>query len=510
MIRFSAAIVVVFMLMAPYLANLSRDYTRYCYYWRTTDTLCVGLLLLGVAVLTTLAGELVRRTGRPALIIFNHLFLAAFGVGVLANLKFTASKIPHVCWQLTTSQINAAWILLALLVGYSLSKPQLRILLRCRQVCQILLPVVPVTFVSLLWSSTYPVAVEPILPIPQACSASASGHSMTQGGIYVFLFDEWSYERTFADGVALPQYPHLADFARTATVYHKAYSPAPNTETSVPAILLQTPDVVEIKNGWAGFHTVGGALRPARDYTSLFDRPGMLGYHTAMIGSAMPYRLWLGERVDLCRNHCIYSRGDSLWSQLGIHVFNAMHYAPDPWTNHSYKHIEKWLLHGRNCSILKNVHSDVRTIVREWPSNTLVFAHVNLPHFPAVLKSDLSFCELQQTGWREDDLDQYEANLTAMDAMLGDFVTALQQAGKYDDATIVLTSDHTWRTDPDWAAGRLTGPKTHVPLLVKAPRQDRPACVDERFETKNLGELIESIVRPSNMGDVFVTENRSR
>jgi arylsulfatase A-like enzyme len=97
-----------------------------------------------------------------------------------------------------------------------------------------------------------------------------------------------------------------------------------------------------------------------------------------------------------------------------------------------------------------------------------------------------------------------------MDALLGDFVAALQQAGKYDDATIVLTSDHTWRKDPNWAAGRLTGPKTRVPLLVKAPRQDHPVSVTKRFETKNLGELIESIVRPPGMGDVLITENRIR
>jgi arylsulfatase A-like enzyme len=129
---------------------------------------------------------------------------------------------------------------------------------------------------------------------------------------------------------------------------------------------------------------------------------------------------------------------------------------------------------------------------------------------PAALKPDLTFNDPQQAGWHEGDLAQYEANLTAMDALLGDFIIALKQAGKYDDATILLTADHTWRKDPDWAKGRLTGPKTHVPLVVKAPRQDRSACVAEYFETKNLGELIESIVSPPGMGEVLITENRIR
>jgi hypothetical protein len=73
----------------------------------------------------------------------------------------------------------------------------------------------------------------------------------------------------------------------------------------------------------------------------------------------------------------------------------------------------------------------------------------------------------------------------------------------------VLTADHDWRRDPDWASGRLTGLRNHVPLVVKAPRQAEPGRVDEPFETKNLGRLLEHIVRPPPNPGALLTENRT-
>lgn len=517
LLRFTAALVTTFLLCAPYAANICRDYSRYCYFWRMSDSLTLGLLLISVALMVTVAGELVRGLHKPILTrVFNHCFLAAFGVGVLTIVNYAAPKVPYLRWQLSTQQLCTAWLLLALCVGYSFGHPRCRWVLRCRQACQILLPVVPATFVSFFWCSYYPATIEPIVPIPHPCSVHtlqadhASRGAVPQGGIYVLLFDEWSYERTFAERSVMPAYPHLAEFAQTATVYHNAFSPYDNTEQSLPAMLMQTGDRPEVHHGSLGFRTADGDFKRARDCTSLFGRLKPHGYHTAIIGPVLPHRMWLGDSVDLCRTYCLYPRGHDLWSQLGIHLFNALHYSPDLWSRRDYKRWEQRILHAATCHGIGNTLHDVRTLIREWPSNTFAFMHLSLPHLPVVLMPDLTFCEPGETGWREGDLALYEANLSAMDAVLGNLIAELRRAGKYDHATIVLTSDHSWRKDPWWSTGRLTGPCTHVPLLIKAPRQDRRICIDPKFETKNLGELIESIVHRPHMDGVLMTENHPR
>jgi hypothetical protein len=74
------------------------------------------------------------------------------------------------------------------------------------------------------------------------------------------------------------------------------------------------------------------------------------------------------------------------------------------------------------------------------------------------------------------------------------FTGALKASGRYDDALIIFTSDHAWPQDPDWEAGRLTEPRTHVPLIVKLPGQTRPLTIESRFVTSSLGALIRVVL----------------
>jgi hypothetical protein len=498
--RFAAALVAVFVLFSPYLANLTRDYTRYCWLWRRSDTLLLVGLILALACVCTALGEIVRTSGRPWLTrVFNHVFLAAMGIGLLANAGFLAAKFPVLGWQLSGWQMQTAWIVLAVVVGYSFGRRESRLVRWCGQLCLMAVAVVPLTFASLLCGSTYPDGMEPLRLCGKVCPTARPVEASPRGGIYVFLFDEWSYERTFKGGQPLAAYPNLAAFAATSTVFTDAHSPGEKTEESIPDILLQTDDHVIVSGRRLGFAKSDGTFVAASERCSVFKRLEASGYRSAMIGFGLPYRSWLGGQVDVARTYCYYPRAEDWLTRLGIHLFNAARYSPDPWSPRSYKQLEGRLMHDVTRGILESLRRDVRTVAREWPDNTFLFVHFYLPHMPAVMNPDLTFRDAAHTSWMDGDLAAYQANLAATDGMLGDLVDALRSAGKYEDAIIVLTSDHTWRSDPDWAAGRLQGRKTHVPLLVKAPGQQDGEVVDRRFETKDLGALIESLTRSGSL-----------
>ncbi|MBI4580963.1 MAG: sulfatase-like hydrolase/transferase [Planctomycetes bacterium] len=509
--RAAGVLAAVFVLAAPYLANVSRDYTRYCCFWRTSDTLCLLSLIVVLAGVWFAVDEAIRRADRPGLIrVADHVFLAVLGVGVLANAVFAASKLNHAAWTPRSDPVLAGWFVLAFVVGYSFGRPRSTLVHRCRQLCLIGIPVVPLTFGMLLLRSTYPDGPEAIPPLTHPCTTGIPKDARTGGGVYVFLFDEWSYERAFCDSGVRTEYPHVASFAGTATIYHDAHAPGECTETSLPGILLQTDEPVVVHNGRLGFERRQGSFAPAAEYQSVFARLRPLGYHSVMVGSTLPYRLWLQDQVDASRTYGYYPRGGDWTARLGVQLFNMARYSPDPFTRRSYKQLEQRLVHATVCGIIANQRSDIHTVIREWPAKTFLFAHVFPPHLPAVLDPDLTFRTPEQTGWLDGDLKQYERNLAAMDVLVGEFTDALRAAGKYDAAAIVLTADHSWRSDPDWTTGRRRGALTHVPLLVKAPRQQHAASVDARFETKDLGRLIESLVGRPTERDLLVMEDQAR
>lgn len=487
--RFGCVLVVVFILMAPYIANLTRDYTRYLYFWRDRDTFTLAGALLIVSLPIVMMGELLRWTRHTVLIrLAKTLFVAGLGVGLLANGWFAAGKLAGLKLRPGGIELQAAWIVLALLVAAGYGRD--RLFRFCCQLCQIFLPVIPLTLGSLAFSSTYP---EPRDALPEPtwpCAASVEASAATP--IYVLLFDEWSYERTFENGAVLTRFPHLAEFARTATVYHDAHSPAGFTEGSIPGILLQTDLPVSVHDENLGFRK-DDTFIPASRLQSVFKRLQPSGYRSVLIGSALPYRMWLGDQVDACRTSCYYAQADDNLSQIEMHLFRALRYSPDLWLYPRYKQWEKSVV----CSYVAGCHheqqADICRVISNWPARTFLFAHLMLPHSPTVLNADLSVRPVEHCmiDWNPTRSNGYELNLQAMDGMMGRLLDEMRRAGRCDDALIILTSDHTWRSDP---RGVPPARRTHVPLLVKAPRQNRTQSIQDRFETRNLGALIESMV----------------
>ena len=71
----------------------------------------------------------------------------------------------------------------------------------------------------------------------------------------------------------------------------------------------------------------------------------------------------------------------------------------------------------------------------------------------------------------------------------------LKAAGKFDNALVILTSDHSWRMD--YTRDGVLSEKDdvrHVPLIIKCPQQKISHDVTQAFSHVQLGQIIDSVL----------------
>jgi predicted AlkP superfamily pyrophosphatase or phosphodiesterase len=87
--------------------------------------------------------------------------------------------------------------------------------------------------------------------------------------------------------------------------------------------------------------------------------------------------------------------------------------------------------------------------------------------------------------------DDYHLNLRHLDQVMGHIIDTLRAAGRFDEALVIVTSDHSWRYDPSQPNPAPAELVRHVPLLIKAPGQGDARTIDAPFDGRSLGPIIE-------------------
>jgi len=146
----------------------------------------------------------------------------------------------------------------------------------------------------------------------------------------------------------------------------------------------------------------------------------------------------------------------------------------------------------RRWRIAHDSFGQMERIVAGCPANSFVMLHVPLPHQPFVFNEDGTYRGPVGRDW-EDSPTGYLRNLKCVDLYVGRLVDALRARGTLDDATIVLTSNHGWREEPE--PDYRPGPDwcRHVPLIIKLPGQTTARRVDTPLPTNRLTPLFEAL-----------------
>jgi len=155
--------------------------------------------------------------------------------------------------------------------------------------------------------------------------------------------------------------------------------------------------------------------------------------------------------------------------------------------------------------LTERMWEDLNAAIAAPPQRKFVFAHLPVPHAPFIFRPDGSYrgpFPIRSGAGEDIDADimggtpaEYHDSLQHLDTLVGEIMDAMERAGTLDGALLIVTSDHSWRIDPEHAATANTYALRHVPLLIKAPGQHRPGTIDAPMEAFNLKPLIEAGLR---------------
>ncbi len=329
--------------------------------------------------------------------------------------------------------------------------------------------------------------------------------------------DAFRPDRLAAYGGTAGVAPHLDAFARDATLFDRAFTPIAQTEPAWRALLTaRWPTVTGVRypltavERWAPLPTFASRLTQAGWQTVFSTDCSRFNYQPQQSGFA--------TRVQPPRGALNFALEKLRFRAVGMFADNALgaRLLPEMVDNRALAGIHDPFAYADRLA------ERLVSVAQRGP--TLFAWHATAAHFPgdpsypfyrARVPAELAlerrlrmvFTPIADgktavgasEGWtREDSEALYDELLGQADAQLGVLLAALKRAGRYDDALIIVFSDHgeSFHTGFDALSGatpvhgaRLQESENHILLAVKVP--GRPAAhVDGLVRLVDLGPTI--------------------
>ena len=463
------ALVLSLLLNLRQIAYLAVLQNRYMTHWRRSDALVIITTIFISACVIFGVHELLQRAGSEAIRRLRTPFLALILLtGAITLLSYLA--VPP-------EALSIAWgagLVLGVAPSYFFATERIHNALT--RAGLVLVPVVLATFAQMLWWSPWGTAPDPL---------EAGGTPGTSGApVYFLLFDEWSYEQSVGQGDFRPHLPNLRRLAKQSLFFQRAFSPAADTEVSLPSLLFRKDESWQFgKVDASAYWERDGERTATRESPTLFSPFALAGYRTALLGYYLPYRHLIGPSVDAIRTTPHVPAGRTFGERLADRTLKSARFLIGPGMRSYFQDAYKRRYSRYWFDINENIFRDTRRVIAEWPSNTFLFVHWPLPHAPFVFNADGSYRGPFTEGRTQGSFEDYERSLTNMDRIVGELVAALRARESFDDALVIMTSDHGWKLH-DRAARR-------VPLLIKWPHQRKRVDVEGVYQTLQLGALLE-------------------
>lgn len=339
-------------------------------------------------------------------------------------------------------------------------------------------------------------------------SASLASTSHPKRVIWLLL-DELSYDQVYEHRFPGLQLPAFDSLAAQSSVFTNVIPAGMYTQEVLPSLIVgRSFDKVK-------YHTVGPLdLHPMGTGKSwvtfnpsdtVFQDAVDHGYRTGVAGWYNPYCRLLPEKLDSCYwdNTAPLSAGglygggkDTLqitkdiflyFLSIRSHQFR-LHLVPPQgeWSpKNNILHLE---------SYQKLVPQGDKALLD--PSLSFVFLHMPIPHPPGIYD--------RHTGKLSIDHTSYIDNLALADKYLAHIREELQANGTWDDTSIVIMGDHSWRTNIEWNKTNLWMPEDEVAsdggkfdsrpgYIIKLAGQTTPAHIDAPFKAIRTRALLNAL-----------------
>lgn len=342
-----------------------------------------------------------------------------------------------------------------------------------------------------------------------ADSESGVAIARNETPVVMVIFDEFSLGTMVTPDGSLNSslFPGFAGLATTATWYPEAKSSVPWTHLAVPSLVSGTlPDTkkVPVASSW-----------PRTIFTMFGNGPGQVSAHestTALclesicgVKSRLEWGRVFGDSWSVVGNSMLpnglaarfFSSLGNTW--VGLDSEDVALGSRDDLTANEFGKLWKETLGGSDDPAV--VADEIVLGVADLGGSDLDYAHLSLPHAPyQFLPGGIRYNGASHPEWFSDNWTDLGADpwgqvslrqrllLQSMDAdsILTRILDSLRASGKFDEAMVIVTSDHGITLEPGAqrrSVKRITADTIDdvmaVPLFVKYPRQKSPA-IDRR------------------------------
>ncbi len=348
--------------------------------------------------------------------------------------------------------------------------------------------------VMILASAQLPAGPAPVTP-PAASSQSPN--------VILIAVDTLTAEDMSLYGYPLRTTPNLEKLAETWSVYDRAYSTGNMSITFFPTVMSgRYPYFNE-------FYQYGDLGRGAQGWLNLASILKNMGYETIWHGDLTPGYYHMGYAFDrsICRT------GITGFIDRTYYQMRAMPHLIPPFFPFTLRALELMTIKDReeqrNCDGLAAAQDLFRSRKPGDPPFFLFLHYLGLhtPYRPDVWNyvgtflpreagytDEASLGQLRRGRYapeEQPEIDKfrlrYDEAILNEDRRLNETIELLRTAGLYDNALIIITSDHGSMFThgyTDYGTPLLAIPETHVPLLIKFPNQQ---------EGRRINNLVSSV-----------------
>jgi len=312
----------------------------------------------------------------------------------------------------------------------------------------------------------------------QEASRPAAEASHSRQVVWI-IFDELDYNLTLGHpgGPQDPAMPNLVKLAHSSVSATDAYSPARDTEVSIPALLTgYAPAGVKYDDrGDMWLETRSEGLKRFGQAESVFARLPRGPESGAILGYFHPYCVLFPDT-----NPC-----DALPEANVGRWFDALTFFGQPaiatarWLPESGRFVP-----GELFRTFEPMYRITDQTLRDLPgflsldSQSLVFIHVNLPHTPGdYVQRALHFNAVA------DDQENYRRNLQLVDQLVALVVATLERRAQQQDILLIVSADHWFRMVSPTSVQR-------IPWIAWHVGESEGAALDTRISTVHTADLV--------------------
>jgi hypothetical protein len=262
----------------------------------------------------------------------------------------------------------------------------------------------------------------------------------------------------------------------------------------MPQILFQTGDKLVLKGEQLYWNSVAPE-NIAKNRESLFRPFRTAGFFNVFVGYLLPYHELLKGDVDYLKTLRHDPIGRTVFEKVLVAGAYVVEEWVDPVSSFLFRNAYPWAFCQNKREIEREIREDFAFFSKNSPARSFQLYHWPLPHGPLVFNADGSY-RGYGPYWDSapaEHIRGYEAHLHYLDYTIGWIVRTLRELGQFESSLMIMTSDHSWRLEPDGPDYR-TNPFApqyrHVPLIIKWPGQSKGVVIEREYHLTDLHHLL--------------------